>query len=260
MHFSDHWALRAGSFQTEVSQDHAIFPSDGFGISARCTLSGLPGNTLIAFIFPFSFWILRSVCDPGGNSWVVFLFFNAVDRAGSISRGTRRSAALAWRPRRSSPSDGWRPRRRRCRRGSIRRKSTRSRQCGSVWNFVEIAEYRPAALFVLQEDAGQAAREFGRHFPQVHHVPEPVGNSTLKSVAQVVMELLQRLDQQKIHREPDRSAPVGVAAEQSGGRFGRLVVHAMLAAVRPAGCTDGRDETATRRGCRKATGTRSRPA
>ena len=55
VHFSDHLALRAGSFQTEVSQDDAILPSDGFGISTRCTLSGLPGNTLIAFIFPFSF-------------------------------------------------------------------------------------------------------------------------------------------------------------------------------------------------------------
>ena len=45
------------------------------------------------------------------------------------------------------------------------------------------------------------------------------------------MELLQRLDQQIVDRKPDRAAPVRVAAEQSGARFGRLVVHAVLGAV-----------------------------
>ena len=33
------------------------------------------------------------------------------------------------------------------------------------------------------------------------------------------MELLQRLDQQVIDRKPDRAAPVGIAAEQSGAGF-----------------------------------------
>ena len=42
------------------------------------------------------------------------------------------------------------------------------------------------------------------------------------------MELLQRFDQQVVHREPDRTAPVRVAAEQTAGRLGRLVVHAVL--------------------------------
>ena len=45
------------------------------------------------------------------------------------------------------------------------------------------------------------------------------------------MELLQRLDQQVVHREPDRAPPVRVAAEDPGGGLGRLVVHAVLDAV-----------------------------
>src|SRR5215470_6541965 len=38
------------------------------------------------------------------------------------------------------------------------------------------------------------------------------------------MQMSQRLDCEKIERKPDRSAPVGIAAEQSGPRFARLVV------------------------------------
>ena len=58
---------------------------------------------------------------------------------------------------------------------------TRSRQCGSVWNFSElpIPGRRPSSS--LQENTRQPPREFGRHFPQRHHLPEPVGHSTLKS-------------------------------------------------------------------------------
>ena len=43
-------------------------------------------------------------------------------------------------------------------------------------------------------------------------------------VAVVVVELLERLDEQVVDREPDRSAPVRVAAEEAGPRLGRLVV------------------------------------
>ena len=53
----------------------------------------------------------------------------------------------------------------------------------------------------------------------------------LEIIAEIVMELLQRLDHQEIHRKPDRAAPVRVAAEQSGRRLGRLVVDAVLVAV-----------------------------
>ena len=42
------------------------------------------------------------------------------------------------------------------------------------------------------------------------------------------MEFLQRLDDQIVDGEPDRPSPVGVAAEQAGAGFRRLVIHTML--------------------------------
>ena len=62
-------------------------------------------------------------------------------------------------------------------------------------------------------------------------VPEPVGNSTLNSAPVVVMELLQGLDEQVVHREPDRTAPVRVAAKKAGRRLARLIVNAMFNAL-----------------------------
>ena len=42
------------------------------------------------------------------------------------------------------------------------------------------------------------------------------------------MEFLQRLNQKKVHRKPDWSAPVGIAPEQPGLGFRRLVIHAVF--------------------------------
>ncbi len=74
------------------------------------------------------------------------------------------------------------------------------------------------------------------------------------------MELLQRLDQQIVQREPHRPAPVGIAAEQPGARFRRVIVHAVfpvvhLESVRMLAVVAGK-----RRGCRAATETPIRPA
>jgi hypothetical protein len=41
-----------------------------------------------------------------------------------------------------------------------------------------------------------------------------------------VVESLERLDDQEVDREPDRPAPVRIAAEQPRRGFGRIVVHA----------------------------------
>ena len=47
------------------------------------------------------------------------------------------------------------------------------------------------------------------------HIARAGGALDFEIVAQVVVELLQRLDQQIIHRKPDRPAPVRIAAEQA---------------------------------------------
>jgi len=46
------------------------------------------------------------------------------------------------------------------------------------------------------------------------------------------MKLLQRFNDQEVHRKPDRPAPVGVAAEKLGTGLRRLVIDPVLPAVR----------------------------
>ena len=46
-----------------------------------------------------------------------------------------------------------------------------------------------------------------------------------------MVKLLQRFDQQEIHREPHRPAPVRVPAEETGGGLSRLVVHTIFVAI-----------------------------
>src|SRR5690348_13233854 len=77
----------------------------------------------------------------------------------------------------------------------------------------EIPENGPAALLVLQEDARHPARQLSRHLPQSHHLSRPGWKLDLEVVAQIVMKLLQRLDQQVVHWEPNRPPPIGVPAE-----------------------------------------------
>ena len=62
-------------------------------------------------------------------------------------------------------------------------------------------------------------------------LPEPGGAFDLEVVAVVQVEVQQRPDDQRVHRHPDRAAPVGVAAEHAGVRLGRQVVHPVLLAV-----------------------------
>ena len=50
------------------------------------------------------------------------------------------------------------------------------------------------------------------------------GTRRVKSAPNHVVPAVQRLDDQVVEREPDRAAPVGVAAEHPGRRLARLVV------------------------------------
>src|SRR5437667_4788235 len=46
-----------------------------------------------------------------------------------------------------------------------------------------------------------------------------------------MMDLLERLDSEKVDGEPDRASPVGITAKQAGGRLGRLVTDFVHGAV-----------------------------
>src|SRR5215470_7536857 len=97
--------------------------------------------------------------------------------------------------------------------------------------FLDTAIDWSAAIFVLKEDPGQPPRNLRRHFPQRHHMARAGGALDLVLLTEVVVILLQRLDYEKVDRKPDGTSPVRVSSKQSGARFGRLVVNAVLLAA-----------------------------
>jgi len=59
----------------------------------------------------------------------------------------------------------------------------------------------------------------------------PGGALHLQAIAIIVVKLLQGFNQQVIDRKPDRTPPVGIAAEETTFRFGRLVTNRMALSV-----------------------------
>src|SRR5580704_4216 len=95
----------------------------------------------------------------------------------------------------------------------------------------QVGEYRPAALFVTKKDVCQPARQFTRYVPQRLHVSRSGREFDFEIVTEIVVELLQGLDQQKIHWEPDWATPVRIASEHSGQRFARFIIRSVLGSV-----------------------------
>src|SRR5437016_4958774 len=80
-----------------------------------------------------------------------------------------------------------------------------------VWIGLElfsVAEDGALAVGAAQEDAGEAAGDFCGDFPKVHHLARAGWAFYFEVVAVVVMELLERFDDQVVKRKPDWSAPV----------------------------------------------------
>src|SRR5262249_30528245 len=74
-------------------------------------------------------------------------------------------------------------------------------------------EYRPAAIGRTPEDADEALRQQVSDRAQRQQLARTSRALHQEVVAVVAVVFLQRLDQQVIDREPDRAAPVGVAAK-----------------------------------------------
>ena len=89
-----------------------------------------------------------------------------------------------------------------------------------------------AAFVVAEEGAGEAAGDFGGDLPEVHEDARAGGALHLELLAIVVMEFLERFDEQIVDGEPDGAAPVGVAAEDAGAGFGGLITDSVLVARR----------------------------
>src|SRR5262249_28478315 len=75
----------------------------------------------------------------------------------------------------------------------------------------------PAPVVVLQKDADEPARQVGGHLVKVHELARAARALHPVIGAVIVMVLLQRLDHEEVGGEPDRAAPVGVAAENASG-------------------------------------------
>ena len=84
-----------------------------------------------------------------------------------------------------------------------------------------------AAAGVRGEDVDETVREFHRDFPEREHAARSRRTLDFEAVSRLIVELLQRLDEQKVHRKPHGTAPIGVATEGTRRRFGRLVVDAV---------------------------------
>src|SRR5438874_8696128 len=61
-------------------------------------------------------------------------------------------------------------------------------------------------------------------------------------ISEIIVKSLQRFDQQVIHWKPNWTAPIGIASKQTGARFGRLVLYAMLVPANPEDVGIGRSE------------------
>src|SRR2546422_9064454 len=81
-----------------------------------------------------------------------------------------------------------------------------------------------APVLVAEEDSREAPRDLAGYRPQVEHGPGAGRARHLERIAVEVVELLERLDQEIVHREPDGAPPVRVAPEEPAGGLGWLVV------------------------------------
>src|SRR5262245_61371958 len=79
---------------------------------------------------------------------------------------------------------------------------------------------RTPAVGSPQEDAREAPRQLGRHVPERHELSGSRGELGFELAAVEVVEALERLDDEEVHRKPDRSSPVRVAPEEWRRGFG----------------------------------------
>ena len=129
---------------------------------------------------------------------------------------------------------------------------------GCVFLLPAVAGARP--ILVRQKNARESARDFLRHLLQVHHVARAGRAFDLEVVAVEVVVAFERLDDQIIDREPDRTAPIRVTAEEIARSFARHVIDSMLFIARVEDVRTDRDESARPSAGRRARETRSRPA
>src|SRR5207249_4136432 len=92
---------------------------------------------------------------------------------------------------------------------------------------------RSSPIWPAQENTGQASGKLSRYVPDGRALARSGRALDLKAGTIEVVELLKGLDQQVVDGKPDRSAPVGISAEEARARFCRFVIQAALEAGEP---------------------------
>jgi hypothetical protein len=92
-----------------------------------------------------------------------------------------------------------------------------------------VLELRHSAVYgaftgaIAKEQTGQASRELLGDSLEAEEVTRARGALHLEIISIIMMELLERLDEQIVNGKPDRPPPVRVSAEQSTSRLCGLV-------------------------------------
>src|SRR5215467_4592022 len=81
----------------------------------------------------------------------------------------------------------------------------------------------PRPSFTAQKDARESARQLLRNLIERQVLSRAGRTLDLEVIAVELVQVQQRADQQSVDRHPNRAAPVGIAAEHAGIRFGRQV-------------------------------------
>jgi hypothetical protein len=90
-------------------------------------------------------------------------------------------------------------------------------------------------LIVPEKEPREPALQLQTHLPQVHPAARTGPALDLKFIAEEVVELLKRLDDQEVDREPDGPPPIGVAAKKPCPRLCRLIIDPVFVSVEAFG-------------------------
>src|SRR5215472_18727651 len=99
-------------------------------------------------------------------------------------------------------------------------------QVSPVWILLEFpgpAIHRSLSMLVTREDSDHAIGNFTSDFEQAHLAASVARNADLEVIAITCSQRAQRFDNQKSRREPDWSAPIGIAPLDLVFRLGRIV-------------------------------------
>lgn len=76
--------------------------------------------------------------------------------------------------------------------------------------------HRSSTMFVSGEDMDKTMLNFFCRAGEGHVVPAPCGTLDSEAIAVILMESLERLDEQKVDGEPDGTSPIGVTTKHAG--------------------------------------------